>query len=726
MPGETVLDKLVTVLAFNTDLAGLRRFDDKVRNTRKRLDGLSSAGFNVGRQLTVVGGVATGVFGLAVKQAVEWESDFTGIRKTVNGTEEEFAALDKRLREMSRIEVPVPVGELAKLAEIGGQLGIGIDEMPEFVKVMADLGVATNLTSDEAAIGLARLANNTTMTKEEFDNAGSSIAQLGNDFATSEPQILAFARRIAGAGNLIGLTTAEILGLSAGVSAVGIGPEAGGTAFSRIFVSMHEAVQTGNEDLDTFGELTGRAGGEFAGMFKADPKQAILAFVDGMGRITDEGGNVHAVLEELGFDNVRVRDLILLMAGAGDKLTDTVDTSTKAWDENIALTREAELRYGTMASRFQFAKNRANDLAIEIGGVLAPIITDLVDRLEPLIARVSEFVEANPGAIKWLAGLAAALVAIGGGLIAIGAAMKAASLLLGLVQGIGALISGVALIGIGPFLLVIGALVGGAILIIKYWDEIKAFFAGFWEGFVSETNGIQEAFGRIRDEIMRVVDALGLFGEAETGAAAKAQTAGQRVGEAFGVAFLTILDAVGLIIGAVADLINLFFGLIDVLTIVNDAVLEWFDRMEASAFNAGRSMLQAFTDGFVSAKDEMMTAITGVLQDARDLLPFSDAKEGPLADLTASGRAIVDTLKTGIRQAGDIGLPLVDALLPVGPAPQAAGGGGGGPTQLTITIDRIEIIANGGDPEQIAAGVEDALARQVRALVEEADTRVRV
>ena len=623
MPGETVLDKLVTVLAFNTDLAGLRRFDDKIKNTRKRLDGLSSAGFNVGRQLTVVGGVATGVFGLAVKQAVEWESDFTGIRKTVNGTEEEFAALDKRLREMSRIEVPVPVGELAKLAEIGGQLGIGIDEMPEFVKVMADLGVATNLTSDEAAIGLARLANNTTMTKEEFDNAGSSIAQLGNDFATSEPQILAFARRIAGAGNLIGLTTAEILGLSAGVSAVGIGPEAGGTAFSRIFVSMHEAVQTGNEDLDTFGELTGRAGGEFAGMFKADPKQAILAFVDGMGRITDEGGNVHAVLEELGFDNVRVRDLILLMAGAGDKLTDTVDTSTKAWDENIALTREAELRYGTMASRFQFAKNRANDLAIEIGGVLAPIITDLVDRLEPLIARVSEFVEANPGAIKWLAGLAAALVAIGGGLIAIGAAMKAASLLLGLVQGIGALISGVALVGLGPFLLIIGALVGGAILIIKYWDEIKAFFAGFWEGFVSETNGIQEAFGRIRDEIMRVVDALGLFGEAEAGAAAKAQTTGQRVGEAFGVAFLTILDAVGLIIGAVADLINLFFGLIDVLTVVNDAVLGWFDRMEASAFNAGRSMLQAFTDGFVSAKDEMMTAITGVLQDARDLLPFS-------------------------------------------------------------------------------------------------------
>ena len=112
MPGETVLDKLVTVLAFNTDLAGLRRFDDKVRNTRKRLDGLSSAGFNVGRQLTVVGGIATGAFGLAAKQAIQWETDFTGVRKTVNATEEEFAALESRLRQMARDEVPIEAGDL--------------------------------------------------------------------------------------------------------------------------------------------------------------------------------------------------------------------------------------------------------------------------------------------------------------------------------------------------------------------------------------------------------------------------------------------------------------------------------------------------------------------------------------------------------------------------------------------------------------------------------------
>ena len=62
----------------------------------------------------------------------------------------------------------------------------------------------------------------------------------------------------------------------------------------------------------------------------------------------DNGENVHTVLEELGFDNVRIRDSILRSAGAGDKLTETIALGTRAWDENIALTREAELRYGTM------------------------------------------------------------------------------------------------------------------------------------------------------------------------------------------------------------------------------------------------------------------------------------------------------------------------------------------------------------------------------------------
>ena len=480
----TIIDSLVTRLGFETDLSALRRFDSAVKRTRDRLDSMSSQVFGVGRTIGVVGGIATGVFGLAGKQAIQWQTDFTGVRKTVNATEEEFAVLEETLRRMAREDVPLSAGELAKLAELGGQLGINLDQMADFVKVIADLSVAApSISSEDAAVGLARFANVTRMSKDDFDRAASSIVEMGNSFETTENEVLTFARRLAGAGNLIGLTQAEILGMAAAVSSVGINAEAGGTAFSRIFSDMDAAVQTGNKDLEVFGRLLGRTGGEFAGLYKSDPSAAVRGFVDGMGQMIENGENVHAVLEELGFDNVRTRDLILLTAGAGDKLNEIVASSTRAWDENIALTREAELRYGTMASRLQFAKNRFNDLAITVGGILAPIVTDLVDRLEPLIEYVAEWVEKHPGAVKWFAGLAVALVAIGGALLTIGAALKGASILLSLVQGIRCdrrrIIAG---IGLGPLLLIIGALAGAALLIVEYWGEIKGVFCGILEG----------------------------------------------------------------------------------------------------------------------------------------------------------------------------------------------------------------------------------------------------
>ena len=153
--------------------------------------------------------------------------------------------------------------------------------------------------------------------------------------------------------------------------------------------------------------------------------------------------------------------------------------------------------------------------------------------------------------------------------------------------------------------------------------------------------------------------------------------------------------------------------------------------------------------------------LAGALGDVRDFLPFSDAKKGPLSDLTASGKALTTTFLEGIRKAGGLpviealfktetdqfgtpnvgapalggfSLPNIDNLFPVGPVPQAAGTGGaganGGQNQagaqaFNITIERIEVNAEGGDAQEIAANIADSLAQQVRSMVEQVDTRVR-
>ena len=114
-----------------------------------------------------------------VSSGIEFESAFAGVRKTVNATDEEFEQFETGLRSMST-QMPMTASELSAIAEAAGQLGIKNENLLSFTETMANLGVATNMSSDEAATALARLANITGMNQENFDRLGSSIVALGN------------------------------------------------------------------------------------------------------------------------------------------------------------------------------------------------------------------------------------------------------------------------------------------------------------------------------------------------------------------------------------------------------------------------------------------------------------------------------------------------------------------------------------------------------------------
>ena len=239
--------------------------------------------------------------------------------------------------------------------------------------------------------------------------------------------------RLAAGGKLIGLTDAQILAISTTLTSLGVNAEAGGTAFTRVFAEMDEAVQTNSANLAVFNQVVG---GDFAALFRADPSQAVAAFTGGIQDIIDSGGNVHATLQQLGFDNVRIRDAILRTAGAEDLLAETLQLGTQAWRENSALTREAELRYGTAASQIQFTKNRVNDLAITIGSAIVPSITRLLDALEPAINAMNNFADAHPNASRVVAILGATLLGLSGVLFGVAAAMKAVAFVMGPVNAL--------------------------------------------------------------------------------------------------------------------------------------------------------------------------------------------------------------------------------------------------------------------------------------------------
>ncbi|HEX6468622.1 MAG TPA: phage tail tape measure protein, partial [Streptosporangiaceae bacterium] len=368
---------------------------------------------DLGAGLMTFGAVVTAGLGLAAKAAMEWESAFTGVRKTVDGSDAEIAALEGELRQLART-LPATHTEIAAVAEAAGQLGIKRNDIAAFTRVMIDLGNTTNLTADEAATELAKLANIMGTSAKDADRLGSALVALGNDGASTEKDILSMALRIAGAGKTIGITEAEVLGFASALSSVGIEAEAGGSSISRVMITVEQAVREGGDALEGFAEVAGLSADEFARRYKNDAAGAIAFFISGLSRMQAEGKNVFATLEQLGFGEILVRDALLRTAGASDMLNRSLQVGTSAWAENNALTEEANKRYETSASKLQVASNQIKDAAIDVGAAIGPILVGAAENIAGLVSWYQQL----PGPLKEVVtytALAAAGIGLVGG-----------------------------------------------------------------------------------------------------------------------------------------------------------------------------------------------------------------------------------------------------------------------------------------------------------------------
>ena len=65
---------------------------------------------------------------------------------------------------------------------------------------------------------------------------------------------------------------------------------------------------------------------------------------------------------------------------------------------------------------------------------------------------------------------------------------------------------------------------------------------------------------------------------------------------------------------------------------------------------SGSKIMDTFTSGIKEAVNKPVEAVKAGLQKIRNMLPFSDAKEGPLNQLTLSGTKVLTTLTTGIEK----------------------------------------------------------------------------
>lgn len=369
----------------------------------------------------------------AGEASIEYESDVTGVYKTVDGTDAQLAAIDDAIKDMAT-DIPATTKEIAGVAESAGQLGIATQDVMDFSRVMIDLGESTNLSAEQAATSLAKFSNITGTLPENYSRLGSVIVDLGNNFATTEADITEMGTRLASGGKLAGLTEPQILALSAAMSSVGIEAEAGGTAMTQTLSAIEKAVANADESLSEYARIAGMSAEEFSNAWKNDALTALTSFISGLGELDSQGESATLVLDDLGLSGIRQSNMLKSLALAANTLTRAVNVANTAWDENVALTNEANKRYATTESRLGAAKNSFNNLKIAVGDVYTPVVREAADAGNEMLQGMTEFVEENPAVVKGVSVTVGVLGAAATGLTAYTAAAgiaKAATAALG-------------------------------------------------------------------------------------------------------------------------------------------------------------------------------------------------------------------------------------------------------------------------------------------------------
>jgi len=360
-----------TSIELQTSTNHLLIYGDTLKKTGETLE-------KVGKKTRKYSLATTAALTASVKSAIDFEDAFAGVKKTVDATDEEFEELRKGILKMST-ELPASTTEICAVAEAAGQLGIQKENILSFSKTMIDLGESTNLSSSEAADSLARFANITSMSQKDFDKLGSVIVDLGNNFATTESEIVSMAMRLAGAGHTVGMSESEIMSFAAALSSVGIEAEMGGSAFSKMMIKIESAAAGGETGLKQYAEIAGMTAKEFKDAWEKDAAGAMIKFIEGLGNVEKNGGNLITTLEDLDVKEVRLRDTMLRAANASELFSNTVKTGTKAWNENNALTNEAAKRYETLKSKMTIAINKVKEIAINFGTKLMPSLEKVID-----------------------------------------------------------------------------------------------------------------------------------------------------------------------------------------------------------------------------------------------------------------------------------------------------------------------------------------------------------
>ncbi|EJP74577.1 MULTISPECIES: phage tail tape measure protein [Campylobacter] len=508
---------------FHTQMAKLKADLQKATRAKIRLDMDEAKQKLANLKTEIVASVASiAAIAAPIKSAIDFESAMADVKKVVDFKDDkEIKGFSNEILKMSQV-IPMTAEGLTQVAAAGGQMGLAKDELLKFTEMAAKTAVAFDITAESAGDTIGKIKNILSLSLDETGEMMDVINHLSNNNAAKAGEIVEVMKRIAGIGKQVGLAKEQTAALASTFISLGKAPETAATASEALLKKLNNIESLGAKQKAAF-KKTGLSIKNFSAMMRKDAQGAVLKFLETMNNIEPQKrGALLSAIMGTNYDS----DVATLISGMDvyKKSLDEVSSKEKFLGSNE---KEFQARSNTVANKIQLMKNTLNSLSISIGNVFLPYISTAIEKITGFIKKITEFAQNNEELVKKIGFSVAAFFSFNVAMTTLKASSALLTLSLGgyrqiltmlpfdclklsaslaqcnfaslgFVGGLKKIVLSFRALSLAflsnPIGAILAAIAVAGALVYKYWDHVKAFFTGFFDGLRKNIAPVTDVF----------------------------------------------------------------------------------------------------------------------------------------------------------------------------------------------------------------------------------------
>ncbi|HGF8494972.1 TPA: phage tail tape measure protein [Acinetobacter baumannii] len=482
----------LTTMELNKQKEALGKHTEAQKKYEKMQERMGKAN-EMAKKGLMIAGAGAAALAVPVKIAIDYESAMADVAKVVDGLKDEagkitpaYTAMSNQIVEMTT-RLPMAAKDIAAIVAAGAQSGIAKNELLGFAESAVKMGVAFDITADQAGQSMAEMRAAFRMNQPEVVALADKINLLGNTNNQNAPKIMEVVQRIGALGEVGGFAASSVAAMAASLTAVE--PEVAATGIKNMILALTKGESATKGQSAAFKKL-GLDSVQVSKDMQKNAEATVAKVIEGIQKL--EKHEQVAITNEL-FGSEALPIVMQYSQGLELLKTNLVAVSNSS---KYAGSMEAEYaaRAATTANNIQLAKNHMAALGITIGNVLLPGVNSMIGSFNGVMSSVQKWSQANPGLSSGLVKVAVGAIAIVGGLslLSMGLITIFGPMMM-VAKGFGV----VALAAKGmsmalltnPITWIVLAIAGAAFLIYKNWAPIAGFFTGIWSTIRTAFNG---------------------------------------------------------------------------------------------------------------------------------------------------------------------------------------------------------------------------------------------